>query len=645
MVKFWVCGFTLFLFLFGKALAFEKTDYEFETLLIHDSPDQKVYLAFEKTGYLKNVSTEAGVNSLVVVKKNGTFVVDPGPHRGYIDKLFKTIISKYEIDLPPVKWVFNSSAKPEKVMGNYTFLKSSPTFISSRKTAAYMERKCEECRDDMMREVNPRELVGSEIIIPNYIIKKNSLLHPELLDWKAISFSCIKQTGDTLLWNENLKILYASEVVFNNSIPSLAKGHTKPWARGLEFLKALKPTHVIGSGTVSSFGDFKTKALDFNITYLNLIYEIAKKDYLLGIFRDGNSLPEGLADFINTPGFDRRHNLNYQKVSREIELEAFNQNVKCPQLSKDFVEKENKQKFEGKLNGVVPLVLDLISPGVYTFEGNIAEFSTKNRGLISNFSFIEGADCIAVIDTGGSLHAGKSFISAIRKISSKPVCYVINTHVHPDHTGGNKAFLKLNPPPEFIAHRNFTPAYVNRFNTYNKRLLELLGEKNVLEPYAVTKEVEDFLQLDLGNRKLTLTAWETAHTNHDLTVFDHSSQTLITGDLLFVKHIPVIDGSLNGWIKVTRQLIDFSERLPNERHGMKIIPGHGPLQNDERGLKNQLNYLVNLKKSVQEALRDNISLQEAMESINPELTEVWQISANYSKRNISAAYAELEWED
>ena len=160
-----------------------------------------------------------------------------------------------------------------------------------------------------------------------------------MLDWKAISFACVKQTGDTLLWNENLKILYASEVVFNNSIPSLSKGHTKPWVRGLEFLRALKPTHVIGSGTVSSFDDFKTEALGFNIKYLNLIYEIAKKDYLLGVFRDVSSLPNGLADFINTPGFDKRHNLNYQKVSREIELEAFNQNVKCPPLSKHFVEK------------------------------------------------------------------------------------------------------------------------------------------------------------------------------------------------------------------------------------------------------------------------------------------------------------------
>ena len=404
------------------------------------------------------------------------------------------------------------------------------------------------------------------------------------MDWKTVPFSCVKQTGDTLLWNENLKILYASGVVYNNSIPSLSKGHTKPWVRGLEFLRALKPTHVIGSGTVSSFDDFKTKALDFNIKYLNLIYEIAKKDYLLGVFRDDSSLPNGLADFINTPGFDKRHNLNYQKVSREIELEAFNQSVKCPpEIDINQLRKKVKQEFLGKLNGVSPVVLDFnVSWSLY-FQGNIGEFSRENRGLISNFSFIEGADCIAVIDTGGSLNAGKSFISAIRKISNKPVCYVINTHVHPDHTGGNKAFAQLSPPPEFIAHKNFTPAYANRFNTYNKRLLELLGEKNALQPYSATKEVEDFLQLDLGERKLTLTAWETAHTNHDLTVFDHTSRTLIAGDLLFVKHIPVIDGSLNGWIKVTQQLINFFEKSPNKHYVESIIPGHGPLQNDVKG--------------------------------------------------------------
>ena len=104
-------------------------------------PDQKIYVAFEKTGYLKNVGIETGVNTLVVVKKNGTFVVDPGPHRGYVDKLFETITSKYNTELPPVKWVFNSSAKPENVMGNYTFLKDHPTFISSRENCSIYGKK------------------------------------------------------------------------------------------------------------------------------------------------------------------------------------------------------------------------------------------------------------------------------------------------------------------------------------------------------------------------------------------------------------------------------------------------------------------------------------------------------------------------
>ena len=98
---------------------------------------RKYIVAVEKTGYLKTVGIETGVNTLVVAKKNGSFVVDPGPHRGYVEKLFDTIRTKYNTELPPVKWVFNSTAKPENVMGNYTFLKEHPTFISSRKTAIY----------------------------------------------------------------------------------------------------------------------------------------------------------------------------------------------------------------------------------------------------------------------------------------------------------------------------------------------------------------------------------------------------------------------------------------------------------------------------------------------------------------------------
>ena len=121
MVKFWINCLLIFFSLSANAFSVEKRDYKFETLLIHEDPNQKIYVAVEKTGYLKTVGIETGVNTLVVAKKNGSFVVDPGPHRGYVDKLFDAIRKKYNTELPPVKWVFNSTAKPEHVMGNYAF--------------------------------------------------------------------------------------------------------------------------------------------------------------------------------------------------------------------------------------------------------------------------------------------------------------------------------------------------------------------------------------------------------------------------------------------------------------------------------------------------------------------------------------------
>ena len=114
---------------------------------------------------------------------------------------------------------------------------------------------------------------------------------------------------------------------------------------------------------------------------------------------------------------------------------------------------------------------------------------------------------------------------------------------------------------------------------------------------------------------------------------------------MFVEHIPVIDGSLNGWIEVTNELIGLFERRANKQFVETVIPGHGPPQEDDKGLKNQLMYLMDLKKAVKGALRDNISLQEAMKTIDLKSAKIWRNGDDYSRRNISAAYAELEWED
>lgn len=282
-------------------------------------------------------------------------------------------------------------------------------------------------------------------------------------------------------------------------------------------------------------------------------------------------------------------------------------------------------------------VVEEVAPGVFVAVGSVELASTSNRGAISNRGFVIGSESVAVIDTGGSLAAGESLLAAIRRRTKLPVRYVINTHMHPDHVLGNAAFR--GEGAAFVGHSKLPRALAARAERYIEANRLLIGEEAFRGSEIVppTLLVEKEIALDLGGRVLRLTAHPTAHTDNDLTVLDEATGTLFLGDLLFSGHLPVIDGSLNGWLAVLSDL--------EAQHAARAVPGHGPASLPwPAGGAAQRRYLHALRGDLRNAIRAGWPLAKTLAALEPEGGKDWRLVEEFHKRNITAGYAEMEWE-
>lgn len=304
-----------------------------------------------------------------------------------------------------------------------------------------------------------------------------------------------------------------------------------------------------------------------------------------------------------------------------------------------------------------------VAPGVYLRPGVQEEFSASNQGHIANIGFIVGSRRVAVIDTGSSYREGMALRGMIREITPLPIEYVILTHMHPDHALGAAAFSR--DKPLYIGHGQLSEALARRWPTYLSRLERILGDaaegtQMVLPSQAVA--VDRSLRLDLGGRTLELRAYPTAHTNNDLTVYDESTGTLWLSDLLFVERIPVVDGSLLGWLKLIDGLggtdciaVHPAVAPPSAKRATggggecgsvkRVVPGHGPVVTQwKRALAEQRRYLELIASGIREVIAKGGTLTQAVERVGWEERDNWLLFDANHGRNVTAGFAELEWE-
>jgi glyoxylase-like metal-dependent hydrolase (beta-lactamase superfamily II) len=189
-----------------------------------------------------------------------------------------------------------------------------------------------------------------------------------------------------------------------------------------------------------------------------------------------------------------------------------------------------------------------------------------------NNVFIINDDDVIVVDSNASLSATKELLSALRKLTSKPVKYVINTHWHDDHIIGNQVYREAFPNVEFIGHASTledrpTVGETNRQQMltsgkgYAAQLRNMVEQNKSLAGTAITEEerinylsdiawlerafaeapnvkiilptltVEDRLTLHRGARTIDIRHLGRGHTGADLIVHLPKEGILITGDL------------------------------------------------------------------------------------------------------------------
>ena len=287
--------------------------------------------------------------------------------------------------------------------------------------------------------------------------------------------------------------------------------------------------------------------------------------------------------------------------------------------------------------GTTPrFTLTEIAPGIFVHKGQHAVASPENRGDLANLGVIIGDQAVAVVDAGGSAAVADDFLAAIRQVTDLPIRWLILTHMHPDHVFGAGVFQQEGA--EVIAHRKLARALAARAETYQAANAELIGPGFAGSVIVLPdRTVEAPMELDLGNRIIEVEPHPTMHTDNDLTVFDRSTGTLFLGDLLFLGHLPALDGSLAGWIDGLGPL--------QQRPVARAVPGHGPVSVAwPVGAGPMHRYLTGLAADTRAAISAGTPMLDAVPELGRQSAEGWLLVDEFAERNATAAFKELEWE-
>lgn len=268
-----------------------------------------------------------------------------------------------------------------------------------------------------------------------------------------------------------------------------------------------------------------------------------------------------------------------------------------------------------------------IADDVYSYID--VKHATAGNSFGANAGIIIGRDGIVVVDTLISAREGKKFIRDIRAVSDKPIKYVVNTHMHLDHTFGNCEFAKLGAT---IVGSTIGKTEMKQYAEPALKMVSAFGlTEQEMEGTAIcypSVTFEKTMELDLGDRNVELIHPGHSHTPGSIIVLVPDRKVIFAGDIIFTNYHPNMKhADISGWVKA----LDFLAGMDFKA----MAPGHGPLSG-KKDVEDMKNYLVLFDKKARELTAKSNDIQHIvseMKKVLPPRAELdMMIGANIQMR-------------
>jgi cyclase len=277
------------------------------------------------------------------------------------------------------------------------------------------------------------------------------------------------------------------------------------------------------------------------------------------------------------------------------------------------------QKLTDKLSIIAPYGPDMSQIG-----GNIGVFNTDEGVLVVDDNYYRQER------NGQTVALAEAVVAEIKKITSQPIRFIINTHHHSDHAGGNPVFAKLGT---IYAQKNVR----NRILEGYKTSKEKLDFDPVKAAPAVTYDGE--LMFHLGGEEIHLYHPARAHTDGDTLVHFKNANIALWGDAFINNWVPVIDVAGGASTLEWLQFLDRGLQVVGENATM--VPGHGAIAKaaDVRRFRT---YFTNMHANVRKAIAAGKTREQAMDEITVPAYANLPGGAERIRMNVAAVYDELK---